>query len=160
MYDKCSSGLSFRPIFTRYCFTMTYMIQVCSNFLSVLSIYHIYSSGCDEERPGSRHLASETLATAPPPPCAAEGSFEASPSAKSMVVGKRGGGRGRERGRRGGGRGRESRIKRKKQRLEDLPGPVTRVEKRRSERRVARARAPPAHAWPHAALEELISKHV
>jgi len=31
IYDKCSVGPSVRPIWTRYCFTMTNMIKVCSN---------------------------------------------------------------------------------------------------------------------------------
>ena len=32
IYDKLSRGPSIRPVCTRYCFTMTSMIQVCSNF--------------------------------------------------------------------------------------------------------------------------------
>ena len=33
IYDKNSVGPSIRPICTRCCFTMTDMIQVCSNFI-------------------------------------------------------------------------------------------------------------------------------
>ena len=33
IYDECSIGPSIRPFFTSCCFTMTNMIQVCSNFL-------------------------------------------------------------------------------------------------------------------------------
>ena len=32
IYDNYSVGPSIRPICTRYCFTMTNLIQVCSNF--------------------------------------------------------------------------------------------------------------------------------
>ena len=31
IYDKCSVGPSIRPICTRCCFKMTYLVQVCSN---------------------------------------------------------------------------------------------------------------------------------
>ena len=44
MYNKHSVGPSIRSIWTRSCFTLTNMIQVCSNFPS---IYHTFSSGRD-----------------------------------------------------------------------------------------------------------------
>ena len=46
IYDQNSVGPSIRPIGTRFCFTMTHMIQVCSNFYQVRAF--IIHSGPDE----------------------------------------------------------------------------------------------------------------
>ena len=40
-HPKCSVGPSIRPIYTRSCFTMTIMIQACSNFIEPEYSYEI-----------------------------------------------------------------------------------------------------------------------
>ena len=55
IYDKYSVGPSIRPICTRCCFTITNMIQVCSNFhwsRVFPSIYQKHSSRCDLDADG------------------------------------------------------------------------------------------------------------